>query len=167
MPQNALIYTLECKIRYLNQYVLFSLRSISSSVKMVHNVTKSYINWPRQLYFYSCVPGNLNKTPINDDVILLLLPNAIIPSRLILVLASNLVKTCLPIAYCSVVKLFRNFPQNMTVPVHCSVQIVKTVWHQKWMFWTLEISRALSLRWVSDRYSILQQPSNPILISKH
>ena len=45
------------------------------------------------------------------------------------ILISNLLKCCLPITYCSVVKLFWNFAQSMAVSLPCSVQIFKTIWN--------------------------------------
>ena len=40
-----------------------------------------------------------------------------------------------------------------------SLQIVKTIYQLKSIFWTNEISRDLSERWVSDRYPIFHQPA--------
>ena len=70
------------------------------------------------------------------------------------ILNSNVTKTYLPITNCSVVKSFWKFAQSMA----WSVQNFKTNWQIKWILWTKEISWNLKLRWVSDKYHILQQP---------
>ena len=79
------------------------------------------------------------------------------PSKLIL--NSNLAKSHSSITSVSVVQSFGNFVQITAVLLSYSVQNFKTLGLLTPMIWTYDISRDLSLRWVSYGYPIL--PSTP------
>ena len=70
------------------------------------------------------------------------------------IIHSHLLKYHLPITYFSVIKSFRKFSQSMAVSLPCSIQNFKTIRQLKRMSWTNEISRDLSLRWVSNGIAI-------------
>ena len=67
-----------------------------------------------------------------------------------LLLYTNLAKSRLSITYFSVALSFWNFARSTTVTLPCSVRNFKTIGQMKWILWTNEISRNLSLRWVSE-----------------
>ena len=69
-------------------------------------------------------------------------------------LTSNLPKSHLPVSYFQVARLFLNFAQSTAVILPCSVQNFKMIRQMKWMLWMTEISRDLSLRWVTEGYPI-------------
>ena len=100
---------------------------------------------------YGLVPEDFPSTSVG------LLQYRILPKR---ILNSNLAKSRLPINYCSVVKLFWNFAQSTAVSLQCSLQFFKTTWQPTWVLWTNEISRDLSLRFVSGGYPIWQSPKD-------
>ena len=71
--------------------------------------------------------------------------NSIYDIRSKLILKSDLVKSCLPIIYLSVIQSFWNFTQSTAMILPCSVQNFKKFQRLKWMLWTNKISRNLSL----------------------
>ena len=71
---------------------------------------------------------------------------------------SDLAKSCLSVTYFAYDQWFWNFAQSTAVSLPCSVQNFKTIVYLCNKLWENEISRGLSLRWVSDRYPILHSP---------
>ena len=72
------------------------------------------------------------------------------------ILNSNPAKSRLSITDCWVVKSFWKFSPRTAVSLPCSMQTFKTIWQQLGVLWTDEISRAFSLKCVSDVYFVLQ-----------
>ena len=76
---------------------------------------------------------------------------------------SSLAKSHLPITYFPTTQSFWIFSKITAVILlclPCSVQNFKMIGQLQWILpvWTIDISWDLSLRWVSDRYAILQRP---------
>ena len=80
-----------------------------------------------------------------------------IPKKLIS--KSNRAKSGLSISYILFPQSFSNFAQSRAVSLPYSVQNLRTIELTKSKLWTNEISRDLSLRWVSLRNPILLAPA--------
>ena len=69
-------------------------------------------------------------------------------------LKSYIAKACRSITSISVARSYRKFPLRTVISLLCFVQNFKTILHLKWMLSTAEGSRNMSLRWISDGYSL-------------
>ena len=70
---------------------------------------------------------------------------------------SNLAKSRSSITYVSIVQSIWNFAQSTAVILPCSAQDIKLIGQLKHELWANEISRDLSLRWISDGHPILHK----------
>ena len=78
-----------------------------------------------------------------------------------LILNSNLAKSRSSITSVTIVKSVSNFAQSTAVILPCSVQNVKAIGQLNHESLANEISRDLSLRWISDGYPILHKVNLP------